>query len=680
MRDLASAIVGLLLLGLLAFGAVSLVRLVLRHLKGRAAAGPAPLEEAVLPPGDEGTLAEVRRSAGVLEEELGYSAGTVAELLANATFAKAVDALAARDVETAFLVRLARDRDRWVSRIALAVLVDRRDLPSDWPSYAVRWLESSAYDHAGLLIRTLWHSPGEVIGPVIAHIEDVDTIDVAELISFRVTEGLEVVTAELFRRHVPVSLSDDVALLFEDYELPASVRDAFEQWRTTTTASLGPAAQYATAWNRPYDDPPALITARRREIVDAILEAVTSHPPRSVLLVGEHGVGKTALVRAALDQLPESWSAFEATASSVNAGAMYIGQLEGRVEEMVTALRDKEIVWVFPAFHEALYAGTYSSNPTGLLDALAPHIESGAVTIVGETSPTAYERLIKERPSVASLVQAIRVRPLADDEATAVVRHALDTQAAEIIVSEDVLDESLELAQQFIPGVAAPGNALQLLQAAVDDAIDNGRDNLAAGDVLATLASLSGLPLAVLDPTRPLHLEDVRAFFEQRVLGQPEAIDCLVDRIALVKAGLTDPSRPLAVFLFVGPTGTGKTEIAKALAEFLFGSANRLVRLDMSEYQTPDSHERLLADANIEGGGAPLIASVRKDPFAVVLLDEFEKAVQPIWDLFLQVFDDGRLTDKHGRTADFRRCVIILTSNVGSAIAGGGSTLGFERA
>ena len=188
-----------------------------------------------------------------------------------------------------------------------------------------------------------------------------------------------------------------------------------------------------------------------------------------------------------------------------------------------------------------------------------------------------------------------------------------------------------------------------------------------------------GCRLAVLDPTRPLHLDDVRAFFEQRVLGQPEAIDCLVDRIALVKAGLTDPSRPLAVFLFVGPTGTGKTEIAKALAEFLFGSANRMVRLDMSEYQTSDSHERLLADANVDGGGAPLIASVRKDPFAVVLLDEFEKAAQPIWDLFLQVFDDGRLTDKHGRTADFRRCVIILTSNVGSAIAGGSSGLGFER-
>ena len=677
MGDLASAIVGLLLLGLVVFGAISLIREALRRLKGRSVPEPEPV--AAAPPPGDGALAEARRSASALEEELDYSAGTVAELLANETFVKAVEALAARNEETSFLVRLARDRDRWVSRIALAVLVDRRDLPPDWPSHAVRRLESSAYDHAGLLIRTLWHSPGEVVGPVLAHIDDVDTIDVAELISFRVTEGLETVDMDLFRRHVPLTLADDVAVLFEDYELPAPVREAFEEWRNTTTASLGPAAQYTTPWNRPYDDPPALVTARRREIVDAITEAVTSDPPRSVLLVGEHGVGKTALVRAALDQLPDTWSAFEATASSVNAGAMYIGQLEGRVEEIVTALRDKEIVWVFPAFHEALYAGTYSSNPTGLLDALAPHIESGAVRIVGETSPTAYERLIKERPSVASLVQAVRVRPLADEETTAVVRHALDTQATEIAVSDEVLTESLELAQQFIPGVAPPGNALQLLQAAVDDAVENGRSSLAGGDMLATLASLSGLPLAVLDPTRPLHLDDVRAFFEQRVLGQPEAIDCLVDRIALVKAGLTDPSRPLAVFLFVGPTGTGKTEIAKALAEFLFGSANRMVRLDMSEYQTSDSHERLLADANVDDGGAPLIASVRKDPFAVILLDEFEKAAQPIWDLFLQVFDDGRLTDKHGRTADFRRCVIILTSNVGSAIAGGSSGLGFER-
>ena len=189
--------------------------------------------------------------------------------------------------------------------------------------------------------------------------------------------------------------------------------------------------------------------------------------------------------------------------------------------------------------------------------------------------------------------------------------------------------------------------------------------------MIATLSAATGLPLHVLDPRAPLSLDDVRAFFESRVLGQPEAVECLVDRVALVKAGLTDPTRPLGVFLFVGPTGTGKTEIAKAFSEFLFGSPDRLVRLDMSEFQTPESLERLLGDSAEGESAAPLISSVRKQPFTVLLLDEFEKAHQNVWDVFLQVFDDGRLTDRNGRTVDLRHCVIILTSNLGSAIPRG---------
>src|SRR5690606_13006939 len=188
----------------------------------------------------------------------------------------------------------------------------------------------------------------------------------------------------------------------------------------------------------------------------------------------------------------------------------------------------------------------------------------------------------------------------------------------------------------------------------------------------------TGVPLSVLDERRGLDLEDLRAFFGRRVLGQPEAVECLVEPVALIKAGLNDPSRPLGRFLFVGPTGPGKTEIAKALAEYLFGSADRMIRLDMSELQTPESLDRLLGERGDALDGTALVQAVRRQPFSLLLLDEFEKAHPAVWDLFLQVFDDGRLTDRRGNTADFRHTIVIMTSNLGAAVQTG-SSIGFAR-
>ena len=161
-------------------------------------------------------------------------------------------------------------------------------------------------------------------------------------------------------------------------------------------------------------------------------------------------------------------------------------------------------------------------------------------------------------------------------------------------------------------------------------------------------------------------------------MGQPEAVDAVVDRIAMLKAGLNDPGKPIGVFLFAGPTGTGKTELAKTAAEFLFGSADRLIRLDMSELQTPESTLKVLGGGEIAESDS-LIVRVRKQPFSVVLLDEFEKAHANVWDLFLQVFDAGRLTDSLGNVADFRHCLIVLTTNLG-ATSHQGSALGFSPA
>ena len=185
--------------------------------------------------------------------------------------------------------------------------------------------------------------------------------------------------------------------------------------------------------------------------------------------------------------------------------------------------------------------------------------------------------------------------------------------------------------------------------------------------MLETLSQFSGLPVSMLDTREQLDLKSIRDFFTARVIGQDEAVEAMIARIAMLKAGLNDPNKPIGVFLFAGPTGTGKTELAKAVSEFLFGSVERMIRLDMSEFQTHEAISKILGQSSASAIEADsLISRVRKQPFSVVLLDEFEKSHSNIWDLFLQAFDEGRLTDAMGQVADLRHCLIILTSNLGA--------------
>ena len=259
-------------------------------------------------------------------------------------------------------------------------------------------------------------------------------------------------------------------------------------------------------WEAPFDRPETLLAGDRAELVAQMVEALEHDPPRSLLLVGEHGVGKTALLRAALDRVARGRVVFEASAATINAGAVYVGQLEGRAKEVVDRLRSRNVVWVMPQLQEALYAGQHNKSPQGLLDALLPHVERGEICMVGEVGPAELEALVAARPRIASAFEVIRVRALAERESIDVVRHALAHREGEALASQDTLAEAYELAQQFLPGIAAPGNALRLITAASAEVLEEGRGEITSADVLTTLAATSGLPLTMLDPTLPLTL------------------------------------------------------------------------------------------------------------------------------------------------------------------------------
>lgn len=410
--------------------------------------------------------------------------------------------------------------------------------------------------------------------------------------------------------------------------------------------------------------------------LDRMLGALRGSPPRSVLIVGDPGVGKSSLVRRAAARLSrEDWTVLEAGATQIAAGTIYIGSLESRLKQALELLEiEEQTLWVVPDFHQLLWSGRHTQSPTGVLEMLIPAIESGSVLMLGETRPATLERVLNERPEVARLFEIVRLEAPSDQETLAILdawAHGMASRK-QVEVPAEIRAEGAALARQFLLTQPPPGGVMRLLGGALARARrehpqSDGRATVTVDDLVVSLADLTGLPLDLLDERRGLDLEAVRNYFESRVIGQTEAVRCLVDRLALFKAGVADPDRPVGVFLFAGGSGTGKTELARTLAEYLFGSPDRVLRLDMSELQDASALDRLLGAGDRFGsGGNSLAERVRRQPFCVVLLDEFERAYPRVWDIFLPVFDAGRLTDQRGETTDFRHAIIILTSNLGT--------------
>ncbi|MGE3246498.1 MAG: AAA family ATPase, partial [Beijerinckiaceae bacterium] len=405
------------------------------------------------------------------------------------------------------------------------------------------------------------------------------------------------------------------------------------------------------------------------EGLDAAALTVQRTPPRSLAVSGEQHVGKTSILRLLAHRLEAGgWQIFEAGAADLMAGQQWFGQLEERIKRAIEEVSaEKKLIWYVPDLLQLTASGTHQGQSASIFEQMLPAIASGKLILWTETTPAILSRLLQSFPVLRNLLEVLRVEPMTKDAATDLAKAAAERMAAGagVTVEQNAIATAIETAPHYIANGNLPGAALTLLKLTVARAAKRESKEVTQQDVLETLSQLTGLPLSILDIDERLAVEEAREFFRKRVIGQDEAIDAIVDRIVMLKAGLNDPGKPIGVFLFAGPTGTGKTELAKTAAEYLFGSPDRLIRLDMSEFQSQEAMAKIIGDGNPADSGS-LIARVRKQPFSLVLLDEFEKSHPRIWDLFLQVFDDGRLSDASGQTANFRHCIVVMTSNLGA--------------
>lgn len=424
-----------------------------------------------------------------------------------------------------------------------------------------------------------------------------------------------------------------------------------------------------------------LITGREKDF-KLILEGMSKIENNNVLIVGDIGAGKENLVRALayhsyagnIGSFLNFKRVFQLLVGALIAGAGNRSELESRLQEIIAELSHAEDVFLYvPDFQNILGASSYAIDLSG---ALLPYLKSGTMPVIATMTEGAYKTYMEKNP----LKEAFTVITLEKPEQDTAIQMGLgDCQKIEdkykVIISYRALISAVELADRFTQDQVLPGSALNVLDT-VANAVAQDKERKAfegtrrkmvtEADVVKKVEETSHVAIAL--PTGDeidllLHLEDR---LHEKVIDQDEAISVISEAMRRVRSGMTTSERPMS-FLFLGPTGVGKTETAKALASFYFGGEENMIRLDMSEYTDESGMKRLLGSPPGEGDErGELTEKIKDNPASLVLLDEFEKANPKIHNLFLQVLDDGRLTDNKGNTASFRNAIIIATSNAGS--------------
>ncbi|MEK8030521.1 AAA family ATPase [Ideonella sp. DXS29W] len=422
----------------------------------------------------------------------------------------------------------------------------------------------------------------------------------------------------------------------------------------------------------------------RDELVSDLARMLYRADAGAIVLVGPRGAGKTALIHGAVRQYIDSLPGRQRSRLQklwhldpmrVISGMSVIGQWQRRMAVVLAFLQsrlrtvhaiDKPDHLFCDNLVALLTMGKSSQNSLTLADVLRPHLERRAFTLVGEATPEAWQKVQQRDRRFADLFRVVRVDPPARGDAIRIVgwRRAELEQRHGCRIESSAVAELLKLERRFANDEVLPGSALRVLDRL---AVRHAKRTIGRAEVMAAYLTDFHFREQIFSRHVGLPLAETAHHFATRLVGQRQASASLVDVVALIKSGMAAPGRPLSSMLFIGPTGVGKSEAAKLLADYLFADAGGLIRFDMNEYVDPDAPDRLIGDATRPDG--QLTAAVRQRRAGVLLLDEIEKAHPVVHDLLLQLLGEGRLTDALGRTTDFSQCVVILTSNLGATAA-----------
>lgn len=410
----------------------------------------------------------------------------------------------------------------------------------------------------------------------------------------------------------------------------------------------------------------------REKEVELLADIFKASQKSSVLLVGAAGVGKTTvfneMVRRRISLDLKDFEFWATSGARLIAGQTGFGMWQERASKLIDEAKKRNAILHLGNLFELTEVGKSVASTQGIASFLRPKIARGEILVAVECTPEQIPVLTRRDPNLLNAFQQIRIEE-PDRKASLKILESVAKEFAQIINPKDRKIEALAIKtidsvhHRYSTYSAFPGRPVRFLRNILTVLSKN--EPITSERVYFEFSNETGLPEILLNDQTALDLQKTEEFFNKRVIGQTDAVKLITDLIATVKAKLTRPRKPIASLLFIGPTGVGKTELTKALAEFFFSDKTRLIRFDMSEFSNPVSVQRLIGGTGETEG--LLTAKVREQPFSVVLLDEFEKAHHSFFDLLLQMLGEGRLTDSAGRVADFTNSIIVMTSNLGAS-------------